>query len=66
MKGKIMAKLTSERKLLQKEQTRKENLELEIADRMKAITKTKEAIVEFQKEKQKEYRKNRKLDLQAQ
>jgi len=45
--GKIMGKLTNERKLLQKEQSRKENLELEIADRMKAITKTKEAIVEF-------------------
>lgn len=58
-----MAKLTNERKLLQKERSRKENLELEIADRMKAITKTKEAIVEFNKEKTKEDRKNRKLKL---
>lgn len=63
--GKIMAKLTNERKLLQKEQSRKETLELEIAERLKAITKTKESIVEFQKEKEKEHVKNRKLLLQA-
>lgn len=45
--GKIMSKLTNERKMLSKEQSRKEELEQEIADRIKAITKTKEAIIEF-------------------
>lgn len=45
--GKIMSKLTNERKMLQKEQQRKEHLEYEISDRIKAISKTKEAIVEF-------------------
>lgn len=64
--GKIMSKLTNERKMLQKEQQRKEQLENEIAERIKAIAKTKESIVEFQKEKDKEFKKNRKLDLQAQ
>lgn len=34
-----------------------------MADRIKSISKTKEAIVEFQKAKEKEYRKNKKLDL---
>lgn len=62
---KIMAKLTNERKMLQQEQQRKEQLEEEMADRIKSISKTKEAIVEFQKAKEKEYRKNKKLDLQA-
>jgi hypothetical protein len=61
-----MSKLTNERKMLQKEQQRKEQLENEIAERIKAIAKTKESIVEFQKEKDKEFKKNRKLDLQAQ
>jgi|688.fasta_scaffold987488_1 hypothetical protein len=42
-----MSKLTNERKMLSKEQSRKEELEQEIADRIKAITKTKEAIIEF-------------------
>lgn len=42
---------------------RKENLENEISDRIKAVAKTKEVIIEFEKEKDKEYRKNRKLDL---
>jgi len=45
--GKIMSKLTNERKMLSKEQSRKEELEQEIADRIKAITKAKEAIIEF-------------------
>ena len=42
---------------------RKENLENEISDRIKAVAKTKEVIIEFEREKDKEYRKNRKLDL---
>ena len=46
-----MAKLTNERKMLQKELERKENLENEISDRIKAVAKTKEVIIEFEKEK---------------
>jgi hypothetical protein len=61
-----MAKLTNERKMLHKELERKENLENEISDRFKAVAKTQEVIVEFEKEREKEFRKNRKLDLQAQ
>jgi hypothetical protein len=38
--GKIMAKLTNERKMLHKELERKENLENEISDRFKAVAKT--------------------------
>jgi len=58
-----MAKLTNERKMLHKELERKENLENEIADRIKAVAKTKEVIVEFDKAKEKEHKRNRKLDL---
>ncbi len=62
MKGKIMAKLTNEKKMLHNELGNKEKLENEIADRIQAVAKTKEVIVESDKERQKEYKKNRKLD----
>ena len=62
MKGKIMAKLTNEKKMLHNELGNKEKLENETADRIQAVAKTKEVIVESDKERQKEYKKNRKLD----